>query len=329
MKGRRTAVGLGLSVLVAIGVLLVGASSGSAAAPTITYTLECTPALVNQTAEWGCTGTVANTSPQQATHDVTIVQEFDGLTLVDFSFDEDTCTVSAEALSCEVFNLGGGDTFSFTTTLAVPDGAAGSLTNHSYVAFDTGVSDGGGTGNTIIVCANSSDQTLPCATPESTSVISDADEDDKAGGLVTRTGADALATTGALSVAGEILTDLQIPARAEFPNGFGATIVESVDPPEDLCPSGVTCFGQTVVEDLAGDFATTSPVVATFRLIAPKGKNEKSIVIYHDGDEADACATTPLSETVDTCVQSRDRNPQTKIITIIVLSTDNGSWDFG
>ena len=330
MKGRRTAVGLGLSALVAIGVLVVGASSGSAASPTISFTLECTPALVNQGGEWGCTGTVENLGRQASTHDLAIVQEFDGMTLVDSGFADEECEESAEAMTCQLFNLAGGDTFQFTTILAVPDGAEGTLTNHAYVSFDTGVSDGGGTGREVIVCANTSGETLPCGTPEGTSVIADFEADDKAGGLVTRDGAaDVLATTGSLSQAGDVLTQLQIPFRAAFPNGFGATIVEAEDPAEDACPASVSCFGQTVVEDLAGHFDTADPVVGTFRLIAPKGKNEKNIVVYHDGDAAGSCAATPLSETVDTCVQSRSRNPKTKVVTIVVLSTDNGGWDFG
>jgi hypothetical protein len=330
MGMRKTAAGLAVLALIATGVLLGTASSGSAASPSITFTLDCSTGIVNQGDEWGCTGTVANVGNQASTHDVTVVQEYEGMTLVSSGFGAEECTTSADAISCELFNLAGGDSFQFTTILSVPEGAAGTLTNHAYVSYDSGVSDGGGTGNTEIVCANTLGGSVPCATPESVSVVSADDRDDQAGAHVTFGGEDdVLETTGSLTQAGQVLTQLQIPFRPAFPNGFGATIVEGVDPPGDSCPENETCFGQTVVEDLAGEFDAAEPVVGTFRLIAPKGKNEKSIVVYHDGDEADSCATAPLSATVDTCVQSRSRNAKTKIITIVVLSTDNGGWDFG
>ena len=179
-------------------------------------------------------------------------------------------------MTCQLFNLAGGDTFQFTTILAVPDGAEGTLTDHAYVSFDTGVSDGGGTGREVIVCANTSGETLPCGTPEGTSVIADFEADDKAGGLVTRDGAaDVLATTGSLSQAGDVLTQLQIPFRAAFPNGFGATIVEAEDPAEDACPASVSCFGQTVVEDLAGHFDTADPVVGDLPADRSEGQERK------------------------------------------------------
>jgi hypothetical protein len=330
MRFRRIAIRRALTGLVVLGVVFVGASSGSAASPTITFTLDCTPAIVNQSGEWGCTGTVQNVGTQASTHDVTVVQEYAGMTLVDSGFGAGECTVSPEAISCQIFNLAGGDSVQFTTILGVPPGATGTLSNHAYVSYDSGVSDGGGTGRAVIVCANTLGDARPCTTPESTSVISAEEAHDKAGAVVTYNGSDdILKTTGTLAQAGDVLTELQIPFRASFPNGFGATIVEATDPPEDSCPEEITCFGQTVVEDLAGDFATDDPVRGTFRLIAPKGKNEKNIVVYHDGVSAGSCAGTPLSATVDTCVESRSRNAKTKVVTIVVLSTDNGGWDFG
>ena len=178
------------------------------------------------------------------------------------------------------------------------------------------------------MCANGG--ALPdCSVSASTSLVAAAEQKDKAGGRVAHVDnqPDVLATSGTPAEVGEIITSLTIPFRAEFPFGFATTIVET-GPPHALCPAGVTCFGQAVTENLEGQFDDDDPVVATFQLIAPKGKTEKNIGIYHNGDLVESCPDTPLSEEdeVDECVFSRSKDGKTKIVTIVVKTTDNGLW---
>jgi hypothetical protein len=332
MGSGRSAVGRALVGVLVVGVLFGVASSGNAASPTITFSLDCSPALVTPGGEWGCSGSVENLGPQASTHDVTLVQEIAGATLVSSSFDEGVCEALEDGgITCDLGGLQGGDAFEFTTIFQISATASGTQSNNAYARYDSGIADGEDTGQQEVICANTLATTLPCTGQESTDAVATGDADDRAGGHVAFVAdqSDTLATSGTPSAAGEVFTELTIPFREEFPLGFGATIVEDVDPAGDACPVGVSCFGQTVIEDLAGDFDADDPVVGTFRLIAPKGTNEKTIVVYHDGVAADSCTATPLSETVDTCVFSRSRNPKTKVVTIVVNSTDNGSWDFG
>jgi hypothetical protein len=311
-----------------VGVVFVGASSGSAASPAITFDLDCSPALLTAGGAWGCVGTITNDGPQTATH-LTIVEEIAGATLVASTFPDGTCTaLDGGGISCAVGNLRAGGVIQFTTVF---DGLPTTATveNTAYVSFDERSADGPDRGKQDTVCANAG--APPCGAADTTQLVAPGDVDDKAGGYVAFVDGqeDALATTGTPSAVGDVLTALEIPFRANFPVGFGATIVEATDPLEDSCPVGVSCFGQTVVEDLVGDFSVEEPVELTFRIIVPKGKTEKNIVVYHDGEPANSCVLTPLSETVDTCVDARSRNQKTKVVTIAVLSTDNGSWDFG
>lgn len=323
MRVRKAAVGLALLALIATGVLFGAVSSGSAASPAVTFTLSC-PSVLTPGTEWGCTGTIENLGPQTATH-VRLVQQIPGATLLDSSFDEGTCEdlVSGGA-TCALGNFGNGDAVQFTTIFETTTTA---ISNTASVSFDEQASDQD-VGKQDTVCANNDPAQSPC-NPLTAQVVPVTELDDQAGGQVAFEGDDTLATTGTLSTAGQVLTKLEIPFRANFPLGVGATIFEAVDPAGEQCPDNVTCFGQSVEESLAGQFLTTDPVEAEFRIVAPKGKNEKNIVVYHDGDEADSCDVTPLSATVDTCVDSRSRNPKTKVVTIVVLSTDNGWWDFG
>lgn len=328
MGAGRTAARCAVAGLFVAGVLLGAASSGSAASPAVTFTLECSPAMVTPGGEWGCTGTITNNGPQTATH-LTLVQEIDGATLVDSSFEAGTCTPLAEGgTSCALGNFANGDTVDFTTVFGdLP--STGAVVNLAYVHFDERASDGPDRGKQDTVCANGG--APPCTSLESTELVTATEQDDRAGGHVAFTDGevDTLATTGTPSAVGEVFTALEIPFREDFPFGFGATIVEETDPPGDACPVGVTCFGQTVSENLVGEFSEEEPVVVEFRMIAAKGKTEKTIVVYHDGDPADSCALSPLSEGVDTCVDSRSKNAKTKVVTIVVHTTDNGLWDFG
>jgi hypothetical protein len=319
MGARRTAARRAVAGLFVAGVLLGGASSGSAASPAVTFSLSC-PSVVTPGTEWGCAGTIANLGPQSETH-VTVVQEFPGATLLDSSFAEGTCDQESARLTCALGNFAAGDTAQFTVIFAEP---TSSISNTAYVSFDEGGSDQD-VGRQDTVCANSLAE--PPCDPVTGAVVSANDLDDLAGGQVAFDGDDTLATVGKLLKAGQVVTKLEIPFREDFPLGFPATIVEAVDPPDDSCPEGVTCFGDTVQEDLVGEFDAEDPVGAEFRIVLPNGRNEMDIVIYHDGDEVDSCDATPLSELVDACVESRSRKG--KVATILVLSTDNGLWDFG
>ncbi len=323
MGFRKTAVVLALSALTATVVALGAASSGGAAAPAITLDLSCPPVLTPGT-EWGCTGTIENLGPQSATH-VTLVEEIPGATLLDSSFEDGTCdALPSGGISCELGNFSNGEVLDFTTIFQTSTTV---ISNTALIGFDEFDSEND-SGKQDTVCANST-APPPCV-PLTAEVVPTEELDDRAGGHVAFGQADdTLATTGALSAAGEVLTELQIPFRPNFPFGFGATIFEAVDPAGDSCPVNVTCFGQTVEEDLVGQFAANDPVVGTFEIFLPKGKTDKNIVVYHDGQKAEACSATPLSATVDTCVFSRSKSPKPKVASIVVHTTDNGSWDFG
>lgn len=328
MGSVRSAVRRVVVALFVAGVLVGGASSGTAASPAITFTLDCSPGMVTPGGEWGCTGTIANNGPQTATH-VTLVQEIPGATLVASSFEAGTCEDLVDGgASCELGNFANGEVLSFTTVFdELPP--TGTAVNDAYVRFDERANDGPDTGKQDTVCANAGEP--PCTPTESTTLVAAADQKDKAGGHVAFVDgvSDALGTSGTPSAVGDVLTELLVPFRESHPFGFGATIDEAIDPVGDMCPAGGECFGQTVIEDLAGQFADDEPVVATFRLIAPNGVKTEDIVVYHNGVATPSCALSPLSGTVDTCVQSRSKNNQTKVVTLVVWSTDNGSYDFG
>jgi hypothetical protein len=256
------------------------------------------------------------------------VQEIEGASLVASTFEDGACTPLEEGgVSCALGNFSDDEDLSFTTIF---DGlpSTGTVENFAYVTFaERGSEDD--TGKQDTVCANVG--APPCAAGDTADLVAAGEEDDKAGGYVAFDGGtDTLATTGTPAAVGDVLTGLEIPFREGFALGFGATILEATDPAGDQCPVGRTCFGQTVIEDLVGEFNTEEPVELTFRLIAPNGKNAKNIVVYHNGEAAPACKSNPLSATVDTCVDTRSSSGgAVKVVTLVVLSTDNGGWDFG
>jgi len=329
MGARRSAVGLAVTgVFLAVALFGAAAPSG-AASPAVTFDLECSPPILTPGDAWACSGTIRNGGPQTATH-VTLVQEIEGAVLADSVFTPDTfvcADLAAGGATCDLGNFAQDDVISFTTIFET-SASASELKNDAYVTFDEGDSDQD-QGKQDTVCANTylppelntnEPPELECSGAQSAALIAADDQDDQASGYVAFIdGVDTLATTGVLVQPGDVLTELDIPFRSEFPNGFPARIEESRD---------LGASFQNVIEDLVDQFSTDAPVVLTFRLIAPKGKNARNIVVLHNGAVAQSCSLTPLSESIDTCVNSRSQDKKTKIVTIVVLSTDNGSWKF-
>jgi hypothetical protein len=330
MGVRKSVAALALLALLVSAGLFGGASSAGAASPAITFSLSCSPPIVSPGDEWGCSGTIANDGPQTATH-LTLFEEIAGADLVHSSFSvASACTPLADGgTSCELGNIAADATITFATVFTTSPLSSGTLSNAAHVSFDERASDQD-RGKQDTVCANTG-APKPCADLESTELVSSGNLD-LAGGYVAFAGDDTIATPDARTTAQNVSTAASIPFRGDdFANGFGATIVER-DPAfaGEGCGTGFSCFGQIVIETLAGQFATDDPAVVTFQLVVPKGKNAKNILVFHNGGGPEpTCLAEPLSGTNDTCVQSVSQNSKTKVVTIVVHSTDNGGWGFG
>jgi hypothetical protein len=232
--------------------------------------------------------------------------------------------------SCELGNLPAGGEITFTTIFLTATSASGVLENQAYVSFDEGTNDQD-QGKQDTRCANTSTP-LPCLAPESTELIAATESLDLAGGYVAYSGADTLATPGTLNATQNVSTNAQIPYRGqEFPNGFGATIVERApDFAGESCGTGFTCFGQIAEESFVGEFLTSDPLTLSFQLIVPKGKNKRNLLVFHNGEgPLNLCSVAPLTVTGDICVSSIDQDKKTKVMTVVVLTTENGGWGFG
>jgi len=327
---RRSAVGLALVALfVSIG--LFGAASARSASPSVTFTLSCTPPVVTPGDQWGCNGTIRNDGPQTATH-LTMVEEIAGAMLESSTFSVPaTCADLVDGgASCDFGNLSAESEITFTTIFATPTSVSGVLENQAYVSFDEGTNDQD-QGKQDTRCANTGTP-LPCSSLESTELVPAAESLDLAGGYVAYSGADTLGTPNSLNATQNVSTNAQIPYREqEFPNGFGATIVErGPDFAGEACGTGFTCFGQIAEESFVGDFLTSNPLVLSFQLIVPKGKNKRNLLVFHQGEgPLKLCSVAPLTVTGDVCISSIDQDKKTKVMTVVVLSTENGKWGFG
>lgn len=322
---------VGFAFLASLVVVLFGAASpGGAASPAVTFSLSCSPPTVTPGDDWGCTGTIANAGPQTATH-VTLVEQIPGATLTFSSFGVPaTCTsLTGGGTSCSLGNLKGEQSIIFTTVFGISSSSTGTLSNLAYVTFDEGGSDTDKSKQDT-VCANTN-TSRPCDPLQSTQLVAGGNLD-LAGGYLAFAGDDTLATAAALTATSNVSTNAQVPFRGgDFPVGFGATIVERSESfAGELCPSGFTCFGQIAVESFLGDFSTSDPLVLTYQLIVPKGKNANNLLVFHNGQgPAQFCSVAPLSVMNEFCVQSITQNPKTKVMTVVVLQTENGSGRFG
>lgn len=337
-RARLTAVAA-LVMLLGTAVLFGAASPGGAASPNVTFGLSCSPPTLTPGDEWGCSGTIANLGQQTATH-LTLIESIPGASLTASSFSRTaTCELyNGGGTTCSLGNLAAGGEVTFTTVFTTSASSSGTLSNLAYVTLAEGPNDQD-TGKIDSRCAKTNlalnpNTSPPCGSLESTQIVA-AGNLDVAGGYLAYTNDDALATAQgpqSLTATSNVSTSAQVPFRSGHPGfGFGATIVERLPSViGEFCRAGFTCFGQGVDETFDGQFLTTDPIVATFRLIVPKGKNANNTLIFHNGvGPGQSCLVAPLSLTNDFCVSEISQSSKTKVVTIIVLSTNNGRWGFG
>jgi hypothetical protein len=307
-------------------VLAAGAATGRAGSPDVSFTLTGSPGQVTQGGTVGYSGTITNNGSQTVTH-LTLVESVPNATLAFKAFSRSvTCSpVTGGVLTCDLGNLAGHGTITFTKVYTTPS-TGSSVVDTSFVQFDERANDSNHSKQDTRCANTGSDK--PCAPSVTTPLVSSGNSD-FFGGFVAFGGNGAqVGTNPNLSHSNSESTQTTIPFRTTFSNGVGVTILER---PQNFvgedCPAGFSCTGLVHDVTVPGGFPTSTPLVITFGI--PDTTHGHGLNLFHDGSgPLPLCSVVPVSPSSPACIQSATPDGSGNLI-VVVQSLTNGSWRFG
>jgi uncharacterized repeat protein (TIGR01451 family) len=333
---RRAAARAAIAVLLVAVAIGGAAASGRAAAPALTITKTSTPTAV--TRGYNVLYTITVTSGSTTANHVTVSDPATGESLpagtkfVKATTDTGTCpavTASTTSVTCDLGSLTAGQVAKVKVVLTIPASLTGnSFTNTASAKLNEGVNDQQPQASHLDTFTTSVD----------TNVVAAGDKNQASGYFETACNPAAANDPSLLSTNQSLEAGNLQSTEACVPDFGGGTTMFLAETAHTGTDPGFSETSTICVPTPGGTCSTplkfSAPATFKFRLSPlefPKAFNYKQLIVYDDRVQVTATcnADGSLPSGTTVCKFAPTQDKDTKIVTQVVKSLSNGSWQFG